>query len=246
MTASSALSFSDVSVRFPDGTVALDNVSLHVAKGEFVAIVGPSGCGKSTVLRVASGLQPQTSGSHHHDESGLGYVFQDPTLLPWRSVESNVALFAELEGLGRTETRSRVQDALGTVGLLGWEQKFPHQLSGGMRMRVSLARSLVLRPGLFLFDEPFGALDEITRERLNDELMALFTEHRFTSLLVTHSVAEAVFLASRVIVMSPRPGRVLADISVPFGYPREHDLRYSAEFGALAARVSSELREGAR
>lgn len=237
------LSFESVSVTFPDGTAALDSVDLAIGRGEFVAIVGPSGCGKSTLLRVASGLEHATGGRVGSDGSAIGYVFQDATLLPWRTVEGNVSLLAELEGIKGDERTSRVRDALATVGLTEWSGHLPRQLSGGMRMRVSLARSLVLRPGVFLFDEPFGALDEMTRERLNDELQALFCREGFAGLFVTHSVAEAVYLASRVVVMSPRPGRIVADIPVPFPFPRSHDLRYGAAFGETCAQVSRALRE---
>ena len=239
---STSLTFETVSVTFPDGTRALDSVSLALERGEFVAIVGPSGCGKSTLLRVASGLEKASGGRVGSDGSAVGYVFQDPTLLPWRTVESNVSLFAELEGMGREERSSRVREALGTVGLTDWAEHLPRQLSGGMRMRVSLARSLVLRPDVFLFDEPFGELDEMTRERLNDELQALFCREGFAGLFVTHSVAEAVYLSSRVVVMSPRPGRIVADIPVPFPFPRTHDLRYEAAFGDICAQVSHTLR----
>lgn len=238
-----SLSFETVSVTFPDGTRALDSVSLTVGGGEFVAIVGPSGCGKSTLLRVASGLENATGGRVESDGSAVGYVFQDATLLPWRTVEGNVSLFAELEGMDKEERSARVREALGTVGLTDWAGHLPRQLSGGMRMRVSLARSLVLRPGVFLFDEPFGALDEMTRERLNDELQDLFCREGFAGLFVTHSVAEAVYLSSRVVVMSPRPGRIVADIPVPFPFPRTHDLRYEAAFGDTCAQVSRALRE---
>ncbi|MGA1361594.1 MAG: ABC transporter ATP-binding protein [Ilumatobacteraceae bacterium] len=236
------LTFESVSLTFPDGTTALDSVDLAVERGEFVAIVGPSGCGKSTLLRVASGLETATAGRVVSDGSAVGYVFQDATLLPWRTVEANVSLLAELEGMDRDERSARVRDALTTVGLTEWSGYLPRQLSGGMRMRVSLARSLVLRPGVFLFDEPFGALDEMTRERLNDELQDLFRREGFAGLFVTHSIAEAVYLSTRVVVMSPRPGRVVADIPVEFPFPRNHDLRYEAAFGEKCAEVSRALR----
>ena len=237
-----ALSFESVSLTFPDGTRALETVDLHVSPGEFVALVGPSGCGKSTLLRVASGLETATAGRVDTAGSTLGYVFQDATLLPWRSVESNVSLFAELQGMGRAERESRVHDALSTVGLSEWAGHLPRQLSGGMRMRASLARSLVLRPDVFLFDEPFGALDEMTRERLNDEVQDLFCREGFAGLFVTHSVSEAVYLSSRVVVMSSRPGRIVADIPVDLPFPRTHDLRYEPRFGEICARVSHALR----
>ncbi len=241
-TRAPALRFSEVTKRFSGGTTALAEASLEVAPGEFVSVVGPSGCGKSTLLRIASGLDDITEGSVQVATSRLGYVFQDATLLPWRSVRQNVGLFAELEGVGKAERDRRIAEAIELVGLTGFERHLPHQLSGGMRMRASLARSLVLDPEVFLFDEPFGALDEITRERLNDELLAAHRLRAFAALFVTHSVAEAVFLSTRVAVMSARPGRVIADIAVPFGYPRAPGLRYTPEYAALCGEVSSHLR----
>lgn len=238
-----SLRFQDVSMRFPDGTVALHDVSLAVGAGEFVAVVGPSGCGKSTLLRIASGLESASSGTTVVQEGEVGYVFQDPTLLQWRDVRSNVELFGELAGLPAKERRRRAEDAIRLVGLNGFEKHLPRALSGGMRMRASLARSLTLDPGVFLFDEPFGALDEITRERLNDELQSLFCEQRFAALFITHSVAEAIFLSNRVIVMSGRPGTIVAEFDVPFAMPRDPNVRFTAEFGELAGRVSHALKE---
>jgi NitT/TauT family transport system ATP-binding protein len=236
------LSFRDVSKTFPDGTHALDSTTFDVALGEFVTIVGPSGCGKSTLLRVASGLDGPTTGTVTVDHESLGYVFQDATLLPWRDVRRNVELFAELDGMTKADTARRVAENVRLVGLDGFEDKYPKQLSGGMRMRASLARSLVMEPDIFLFDEPFGALDEITRERLNDELLGLFQRKGFGALFITHSIMEAVFLSTRVMVMSQRPGRVIAAFDVPFSYPRSHDLRFEAAFGELAGEVSHALR----
>jgi NitT/TauT family transport system ATP-binding protein len=171
-------------------------------------------------------------------------VFQDPTLLPWRSVQANVELFAELRSLAKTERRRRADAAIKLVGLSDFAGHRPRALSGGMRMRVSLARSLTLQPELFLFDEPFGALDEIARERLNDELLQLYLTQQFTALFVTHSVIEAVYLSTRVLVMSGRPGRILSDFAVPFEYPRSPRLRFDERFARLAGQVSAGLREG--
>jgi NitT/TauT family transport system ATP-binding protein len=227
---------------FPDGTQALENVSLSVTPGEFVTVVGPSGCGKSTLLRIASGLETQTQGSCAVDRDSIGYVFQDATLLPWRSVQRNIELLAELHGETKAECQRRAQEAISLVGLDGFADKYPRQLSGGMRMRASLARSLVMKPRVFLFDEPFGALDEITRERLNDELLGLFQREGFAGLFITHSIAEAVYMSTRVLVMSPRPGRITASFDIPFAYPRDHDLRYSPEFAELCGQVSHALR----
>jgi NitT/TauT family transport system ATP-binding protein len=242
--AATTLSFDDVSMVFPDGTHALSGISFSVGAGEFTTVVGPSGCGKSTLLRIASGLTLHTSGTLHVDREHLAYVFQDPTLLPWRSVEKNVELVAELHGLPKPERLARARNAIELVGLGGFEDKYPKQLSGGMKMRASLARSLVLDPNLFLFDEPFGALDEITRERLNDQLLQLFEYDGFASLFITHSIYEAVFLSTRVLVMSARPGRIVGDFQVPFPYPRRPELRFEPAFAELAGDVSAALRGG--
>ncbi|TKA11046.1 ABC transporter ATP-binding protein [Actinacidiphila oryziradicis] len=233
----------EVSLAFPDGTHALDDVSVTVSAGEMVALVGPSGCGKSTLLRLVAGFEKAGMGAVTTSHHALGYVFQDATLLPWRSVLHNVELPGQLTGVPKASRRESARAAIDRVGLGGFERHRPAQLSGGMRMRVSIARALTLQPKLFLFDEPFGALDEITRERLNEDLNALFEAEPFAGLFVTHSVTEAVFMATRVIVMSARPGRILADIPVPFDYPREPGLRYTQEFAEVAATVSKTLRE---
>jgi NitT/TauT family transport system ATP-binding protein len=238
-----ALSFERVSKVFPDGTQALDEVTLQVKSGEMVAIVGPSGCGKSTLLRLASRLSAPSSGEIRAGDGNLGYVFQDATLLPWRTVQRNVELLAELAGVGKAERARLAAQAILLTGLTGFERHRPRALSGGMRMRVSLARALTMRPRIFLFDEPFGALDEITRERLNGELLGLFGRERFAGLFVTHSVSEATFLATRVLVMSPRPGRIVAEIQVPFGYPRATELRFEGQFARVAGEISACLRE---
>src|SRR5579864_143380 len=219
-----ALAFDRVSKTFPDGTRAVDEVTVQVCSGEMVGIVGPSGCGKSTLLRIASRLTAPTTGEIYVGPGNLGYVFQDATLLPWRTVQRNVELLAELAGMQPRERAVRAAQAITLTGLSGFENHRPRALSGGMRMRVSLARALTMHPNIFLFDEPFGALDEITREHLGGELLSLFERERFAGLFVTHSVSEAVFLASRVLVMSPRPGRIVDEIAVPFAYPRPPDL----------------------
>ena len=238
-----ALRFEGLSMVFADGTHALDDVSFSVRQGEFVTVVGPSGCGKSTLLRVASGLEENASGICDVDRESIGYVFQDATLLPWRTVQRNVELIAELHQMPKAERARRANEAIELVGLDGHQDKHPKQLSGGMKMRCSLARSLVMDPKVFLFDEPFGALDEISRERLNDELLALFTGVGFAGLFITHSIAEAVFMSTRVIVMSGRPGRILADIDIPFEYPRKPELRYEPEFAEVSGQVSQYLKE---
>jgi NitT/TauT family transport system ATP-binding protein len=215
---------------------------LRLRAGEFVSVVGPSGCGKSTLLRLAAGLLAPTGGVVDRHTDRVGFVFQDPTLLPWRTVRRNVELIGELEGLSRHDRRTRAVKAIGRVGLADFAEHRPGALSGGMRMRVSLARTLTVQPDLFLFDEPFGALDEITRTRLGEDLQALFAADRFTALFVTHSLAEAVYLAGRVLVMSDRPGQIVGEVDVPIPYPRPPELRYTAEFAKLTARVSHLLR----
>lgn len=236
------LNFDRVSMTFDDGTQALHEVSLSVKPGEFVTVVGPSGCGKSTLLRIASGLEKNTGGTCSVDRNNIGYVFQDATLMPWRTVQRNVELIAELHDMDKSERATKAAEAIDLVGLTGFEDKYPRQLSGGMRMRASLARSLVMQPNVFLFDEPFGALDEITRERLNDELLRLFQHIGFAGLFITHSITEAVYMSTRVLVMSNRPGRIIESFDVPFGYPRSHDLRYEPEFAEICGRVSHALR----
>jgi NitT/TauT family transport system ATP-binding protein len=228
---------------FPDGTEAVGEVSFTLGEGELLSIVGPSGCGKSTLLRLAAGLEHETSGAVRCSAENVGYVFQDATLLPWRSVRRNVELPAELDGASPHERARLATDAIRLVGLDGFEGHYPRALSGGMRMRVSVARALTRKPALFLFDEPFGALDEITRGTLNEELLRLFASEGFAAIFVTHSIAEAVYLSSRVLVLSPRPGRLVAEIAVPFAYPRSPELRFEPEFGRLSSEVSQALRE---
>ena len=238
----SALRMTNISLTFGDGTQALDNLNLNIQSGEFVTIVGPSGCGKSTLLRLASGLLTQTQGLCEVDRTSLGYVFQDPTLLPWRTVRRNVELNAELAGMDKPSRQKAANAAIELVNLTGNEDKYPKQLSGGMKMRCSLARSLVLQPNLFLFDEPFAALDEITREHLNDELLHLFQNQHFASLFITHSIQEAVFLSTRVLVMSARPGRIIAEHSIDFPYPRHPDIRYQSDFAEICGKISADLK----
>ncbi len=231
-------------MEFANGTVALEGVDLTVKKGEFVTVVGPSGCGKSTLLRIVSGLEKVSQGTVTVETDRIGYVFQDATLLPWRTVQKNVELLAELNSNSKAERTAKAKQAIELVGLAGFEKNLPKQLSGGMKMRASLARSLTLDPELFLFDEPFGALDEITRERLNDELLRLFVETQFAGLFITHSVSEAVYLSTRVIVMSGRPGTIVDQFDVPFPMPRDPDIRFTPEFAGLVGEVSHALREG--
>ena len=241
-TRSDSLSFQHIGMVFPDGTEAVRDVSFTVKKGEFVTIVGPSGCGKSTLLKIASGLLEPTSGTVDVDRDRLGYVFQDATLLPWRTVRKNVELLAELHDLPKADRARLTQEAIDLVGLNGFENHYPKSLSGGMKMRASLARTLTLKPPVFLFDEPFGAVDEITREHLNDETQQLFQREGFAGLFITHSISEAVFMSTRVLVMSARPGRIVAEFEVPFDYPRDPDLRFDPDFARLSGEVSHALR----
>ncbi len=237
------LRLDSVSKRYGD-VAALDHLTLDVAEGEFMILVGPSGSGKTTALRLAAGLLQPSSGRVLRAAGDLGYVFQDPTLLPWRTVTGNVSLVPELHGCGRAEARARAAEAVALVGLEGFERHYPRALSGGMRMRVSLARVLTMKPPIFLFDEPFGPLDEITRERLNDELQRLFLHARFGGLFVTHSVTEAVYLSTSVIVLTSRPGEVCGRIEVPFDFPRLPTLRFDPAFAKVAREVSDALRTG--
>jgi NitT/TauT family transport system ATP-binding protein len=237
------IDFSDVAMRFPNGTLALAGVDINIRRGEFVTVVGPSGCGKSTLLRIASGLETASAGTVQLNTDRIGYVFQDATLLAWRDVRRNVELLAELNGMSKAPRSRQAQKAIELVGLAGFERHLPKQLSGGMRMRTSLARSLTLDPELFLFDEPFGALDEITRERLNDELIKLFVQQGFAGMFITHSVSEAVYMSTKVVVMSGRPGRIVTTIDIPLPMPRDPEIRYTPEFAHLVGEVSHALRE---
>ena len=242
VTTTGALAFDGIGMTFPDGTEALRHITFSVDKGEFITVVGPSGCGKSTMLRIASGLLEPTAGSVEVDRDRLGYVFQDATLLPWRTVRQNVELLAELHGIDSAERRRLSTGAIELVGLNGFENHYPKSLSGGMKMRASLARTLTLKPPVFLFDEPFGAVDEITREYLNEETLRLFQSEGFAGLFITHSIREAVFMSTKVYVMSARPGRIVATLDVPFSYPRQPELRFDPDFARLSGEVSQALR----
>jgi NitT/TauT family transport system ATP-binding protein len=237
------ISADDICLSFPDSTEALRGITLQIASHEFVALVGPSGCGKSTLLRVLSGLQQPTSGTLTSTTSDIGFVFQDPTLLPWRSTLKNIETLLELQGVDSFDRKTKAQLALELVGLQDSAHKYPRQLSGGMKMRASLARTLVTDPSLLLLDEPFAAVDEFTRESLNDDLLAMFASAKFSAVFVTHSITEAVYLSQRVIIMSPRPGSIAHEIQIPFEYPRTPALRYSAEFATCCGEIAALMRE---
>ena len=249
----SVVRLSDVGKVYSNGTVALDGVSLDVRAGEFLSLVGPSGCGKSTVLRLIAGLGELTSGRIEWPGAAgaatgaaahrLGFVFQEPTLMPWATVAANVGLPLTLAGAPRDAARPRVEAALARVGLEGFARAYPRQLSGGMKMRVSIARALVTEPTLLLMDEPFAALDEITRFKLNNDLLALWQEQRWTVIFVTHSVYESVYLSSRIVVMAAHPGRVASDLGIDAPYPRDEAFRTSSAYNAHCRIVSAALRE---
>ena len=233
--------------------VALSDIDLDVAQGEFVSLIGPSGCGKTTLMRVVADLVAPTSGSitvngvtpaQARRARAYGYVFQAPALYAWRNVERNVMLPLEIMGLPPAQRRERAATYLAMVGLGGFERKYPWQLSGGMQQRVSIARALAFEPQLLLMDEPFGALDEITREHLNEQLLQLWDRSRKTVIFVTHSIAEAVYLSTRIVVMSPRPGRILEVIDSPLPRERPLDIRETPEFLDVARRVRVALRAG--
>jgi NitT/TauT family transport system ATP-binding protein len=237
-----------------DGKVdALSNVSLQVGEGEFVSFIGPSGCGKTTMLRVIADLQQPTSGALLVNgmsaeaarlARSYGYVFQAPALFPWRTIEKNLKLPLEIMGFSEAEQQQRAEHYLSLVNLKGFERKFPWQLSGGMQQRVSIARALSFDPAMLLMDEPFGALDEIVRDHLNEQLLQLWRTMGKTVLFVTHSIPEAVFLSSRIVVMSPRPGRIIDVIDCNFAPDRSLEIRETPEFLKIAQRVRNGLRAG--
>jgi len=230
------IAISKVSKHF-EKVQALSEVNLDIATGEFISIVGPSGCGKSTLLRIIADLV-STSGSVTKPNKGA-FVFQDSALLPWRTVQGNVELLMELEGTN--QKRSKAAVALKQVGLNGFERSYPHQLSGGMKMRLSLARSLVLDPEYILLDEPLSAVDELTREVLQEELHGMWTRDKFTAILVTHNIAEAVYLSNRVVIMSPRPGKITDIVDIPFK-KRTPDIRSDPQFSSMVNYIAGKLR----
>lgn len=244
------IEFRSVSKRYANTAMILEGIDLTVLKGEFVSLIGPSGCGKSTVLKLISGLTAPTSGAITVDgmapknaRETVSYIFQDATLLPWRPVQQNVSLGLELEGAGKASRQEKTASLLKLVGLERVAKAYPRELSGGMKMRVSIARALATNPKLLLMDEPFAALDEMSRDRLNEEILRLRAEQQWTAVFVTHSVEEAVFLSTRIIVLAPNPGRIRAIFPVDLPGKRDSALRETPHFDELVTKVSRALRE---
>jgi len=244
------VALSGIDKAFPNGTLALKGLDLDVRAGEFLSLLGPSGCGKSTALRILAGLSEPSAGTVEWptppaagsgEGKRLGFVFQEPTLMPWANVFANVFLPLKLAGLSAAAAAPRVKAALERVGLENFASAYPRELSGGMRMRVSIARALVTEPRLLLMDEPFAALDEITRFKLNNDLLELWQALRTTIVFVTHSVFESVYLSSRIVVMAARPGRIFTELAIDAPYPRGPDFRTSADYAALCRRASEAL-----
>ncbi len=237
------MTVANVSKQFGNGTLAVRDVNIAIREGEFISLLGPSGCGKSTLLRMIAGLASPSAGDivwgRGEGKPDLGFVFQEPTLMPWATALGNVVMPLKLKGIARPAAEAAALETLKLVGLTGFETAYPRELSGGMRMRVSIARALVTEPRILLMDEPFAALDEITRHKLNDDLLALWWRKRFTAVFVTHSVFESVYLSQRIAVMAARPGRIMADLAVASPYPRDELFRTSAEYAQLC-RVASE------
>jgi len=234
--------------QFGKGTLAVSDMTVMIEEGDFVSFLGPSGCGKSTALRMIAGLLPVTAGTISIEpgssaaENDLGFVFQEPTLMPWASVRDNVFLPLRLAGVPRAVAEPRVAAALADVGLSRFATAYPRELSGGMKMRVSIARAMVTRPRILLMDEPFAALDEMTRMKLNDDVLRLWAENRLTVIFVTHSVFESVYLSNRVLVMAARPGRIAADIALSPPWPRDDGFRSSASYVQGCRHVSEVLK----
>jgi NitT/TauT family transport system ATP-binding protein len=240
-----AISLRKIGKTFNRGVRALDDVNLDVREGEFVSLLGPSGCGKSTVLRIIAGLSTPTEGTVDWPNGAgkIGFVFQEPTLMPWATVADNARLPFKLAGANKASSCDLVAQSLERVGLAEFADAFPRELSGGMKMRASIARALVTEPQLLLMDEPFAALDEITRFKLNNDLLSVWQDLRRTVIFVTHSVFESVYLSQRIVVMTPRPGSVFTEIEIPAPYPRSESFRTSPEYAAFCRRVAQALGE---
>ena len=251
------VSIRKVSKKFSNGTLAVRDVDLDLHAGEFLSLLGPSGCGKSTLLRMIAGLGETSAGTIVWPQSAnmgaeagagahggeLGFVFQEPTLMPWATALANVVMPLKLKGVPTGEAKSQASEMLANVGLGSFLKSYPRELSGGMKMRVSIARALVTAPRLLLMDEPFAALDEITRHKLNDDLLRLWERQHFTAVFVTHSVFESVYLSERIVVMAARPGRIMADLRVDAPYPRDEIFRTSADYGRLCRTASDALKQ---
>jgi NitT/TauT family transport system ATP-binding protein len=241
------LTLNSVEKRYANGTLALQNVNLAIGERQFVSLLGPSGCGKSTALKMIAGLSPLSGGTiawnrdSESRASDISFVFQEPTLMPWATVYDNVWLPLRLKGQSREQVRPQIEAVLKTVGLEDFAKVYPRELSGGMKMRVSIARAMITRPRLLLMDEPFAALDEMTRFKLNNDTLALWHSFNFTAIFVTHSVYESVYLSNRVVVMAARPGRVIADITIDEPYPRADAFRTSPRYNELCVEVSRAL-----
>ncbi len=240
------LRITDLGKEFSGGVVALEKVNLHMARGEFVALLGPSGCGKSTLLRIIAGLIAPGSGHMHWDtppaRGGIGVVFQEPTLMPWANVCKNVEAPLRIAGVAAQKRRERAMQMLALVGLENFAEAYPRTLSGGMKMRVAIARALVTSPPILLLDEPFAALDEITRQQLNDDLMDICEKAKLSVLFVTHSAAEAVYLSNRVLMMRARPGTIMREVRINAPANRQEGFRHSPQFAALCGEISTGLR----
>lgn len=243
--ASAAITLSQISKVFENGVEALHDVNLSIRQGEFVTLVGPSGCGKSTLLRLIAGLGTLSSGAVEWGlasrDRTLSFVFQEAALMPWSTVVENIYLPLRLKGISRRASGSRIREALTLVGLEGWEKAYPRQLSGGMKMRVSIARALVTHPTVLLMDEPFGALDEMTRSRLNQDLLKLWETYGWTVIFVTHNIYEAVYVSQRVCVMASRPGRILVESPINAPYPRDESFRTSQVFSQYCREILHHL-----
>jgi NitT/TauT family transport system ATP-binding protein len=243
-----AITLSNVSKVYSNGTIALQDLNLTIGEGEFVSLLGPSGCGKSTVLRLIAGLGKMSTGNLYWGGSRikqrLAFVFQEAALMPWATVQDNVRLPLKLAGVPMRDAAKAVTETLRLVDLQGFEHNYPRELSGGMKMRVSIARALVTKPELLLMDEPFGALDEMTRSKLNSDLLALWQQKQWTVVFVTHNIYEAVYLSNRVVVMAARPGRVVADVTIDAPYPRTEEFRTSPLFNDYCRHISQSLSQG--